>query len=82
MSDAPELEDAPAEALMGQVVDDFLSRLQRGERPEIEAYVQRHPQLATVLRQMLPALQLVQLSAADEARALGDTLPQGLSLAA
>ncbi len=51
--------DVSAEVLMGQVVKEFLDRLHRGERPEIEGYVRRYPQLASVLRQMLPALELM-----------------------
>jgi eukaryotic-like serine/threonine-protein kinase len=48
-----------AEVLMGQVVEEFLDSLNRGEQPEVESYVRRYPQLADVLRQMLPALQLM-----------------------
>jgi serine/threonine protein kinase/Flp pilus assembly protein TadD len=69
MSNGLELHGASAEALMGHVVDDFLERLGRGERPEVEEYARQHPQLATVLRQMLPALQVMHLSAADRAPA-------------
>src|SRR5262245_30311321 len=69
MSETSGLEDPAVEALMGQVVDDFLERLRRGERPEIEDYVRRHPPLATVLRQMLPALELVQQAPGEDAGA-------------
>jgi serine/threonine protein kinase len=65
MSDSVKLEDASAEALMGALVDEWLDRLQRGERPEVEEYAQRHPRLAAVLRQMLPALELLHPSAPD-----------------
>src|SRR5215813_1976782 len=65
MNDALQLEDAAAEALMGQIVDEFLERQERGERPEYEEYARRYPQLAAVLRQMLPALGLLRGSAAD-----------------
>jgi eukaryotic-like serine/threonine-protein kinase len=67
MRDTSGLENPAVEALMGQVVDDFLERLRRGERPEIEDYVRRHPPLATVLRQMLPALELVQQAPGEDA---------------
>ncbi|HEV3261990.1 MAG TPA: hypothetical protein VG013_34385, partial [Gemmataceae bacterium] len=69
MSNALNIHDASAETLMGQIVDAFLERLRRGERPEVEEYAQRYPQLATVLRQMLPALQAIHLSAAERPRA-------------
>src|SRR5262245_53744787 len=38
-----------AESLMAQVADEYLERLERGERPDVEDYVQRHPQIATFL---------------------------------
>jgi serine/threonine protein kinase len=69
MSHSLKTGDASAEALMGEIVDAFLERLGRGERPEVEEYVRRYPQLATVLRQMLPALQVIHVSASDQVRA-------------
>jgi tetratricopeptide (TPR) repeat protein len=51
-----------AEALMGEIVDEFLDRLARGQRPDVEEYALRHQHLATVLRSLLPALQIVQSS--------------------
>jgi serine/threonine protein kinase/tetratricopeptide (TPR) repeat protein len=75
-----EAPDVSAEVLMGQVAEEFLDRLNRGERPEAESYVQRYPQLAGVLRQMLPALELMRapaegLSAPDEFSAAPPLLP-------
>jgi serine/threonine protein kinase/Flp pilus assembly protein TadD len=69
MSDALQVHDASAEALMGEIVDAFLERLGRGERPDVEEYAGRYPQLAAVLRQMLPALQAVHLSGPGRSRA-------------
>jgi tetratricopeptide (TPR) repeat protein len=80
MSDIVGSEKLATEDLLGQVVDDFLDRLHRGERPEINEYVQRYPQLARVLRQTLPALQLMQPSGAAgaEAGSFGNELhPEG-----
>src|SRR5262249_52590703 len=77
MSDALELEDAAAEALMGEVVDDFLARLGRGERPDPEEYARAYPQLAAVLRQMLPTLLLMHGSAAGHP-ALAAPSPSGV----
>src|SRR5262245_15366779 len=58
-------DDASAERLMGQVVEEFLDRLNAGEQPEVESYARRYPQLADVLRQMLPALQVMRLPSED-----------------
>jgi serine/threonine protein kinase/Flp pilus assembly protein TadD len=73
MTEVPKTQDAAAECLMGEIVDEFLERLGRGERPDVEDYAQHFPQLAVVLRQMLPALQVIHLSAADPRRAAENT---------
>ena len=48
-------EAAGAESLVSRLTDEFLDRLDRGERPEVEEYAARHPDLAAILRQVLPA---------------------------
>ncbi len=65
MNEPLKLGDTAVEALMGAIVDEFLERLDRGERPEADEYARRYPQLATVLGQMLPALGLLRGSAPD-----------------
>jgi hypothetical protein len=47
---------AAVEALVGQVADEFTQRLNRGERPSIEEYAAKHPEMAEVLRQVLKGL--------------------------
>src|SRR6266404_4172111 len=53
------------EALIGQVADEFTERLKNDEQPEIEEYAQRYPRIASVLRQVLPALQVMGGGATD-----------------
>jgi serine/threonine protein kinase/WD40 repeat protein/tetratricopeptide (TPR) repeat protein len=48
-----------AESVLGEILDEFLERERRGEEPDIEEYAQRYPEMADVLRQMLPTLQLM-----------------------
>jgi serine/threonine protein kinase len=50
-----------AEALVGQVADEFLQRLNCGEQPDIDEYARRHPEIDSVLRQVLAALELVRI---------------------
>jgi serine/threonine protein kinase len=50
---------ASVEVLVGQVADEFTQRLNRGERPSVEEYVAKHPEIAEVLREVLPALGLL-----------------------
>jgi serine/threonine protein kinase/Flp pilus assembly protein TadD len=53
---------------MGAIVDEFLERLGSGERPDVEEYARRYPELASTLRQMLPALLAVHSASADPRR--------------
>src|SRR5262249_19018778 len=65
MNDASvEADDLSVEVLIGKVADEFTQRLNRGEQPHIEEYALRYPQVAALLREVLPALQLIRLPAA------------------
>jgi tetratricopeptide (TPR) repeat protein len=57
--------DESVEALVGRVADEFTQRLNRGERPSVEEFAARHPRIATLLRQVLPALQLLRTPGVD-----------------
>jgi eukaryotic-like serine/threonine-protein kinase len=59
MSEASAGTDEGLESLVAQVADDFLDRLDRGERPDVGEYEARYPQLASVLPQVLPALRMM-----------------------
>jgi WD40 repeat protein/serine/threonine protein kinase len=52
----------PVEAL----ADDFVARFRRGERPSLTEYADRHPELAERIREVFPALVLI-----EEAGSLG-----------
>src|SRR5262249_31045977 len=56
-------------ALLDEIAEEIASRHRRGERPAIEEYVDRYPQLADALRQLLPALIEVE-HARDDLRAV------------
>jgi serine/threonine protein kinase/lipopolysaccharide biosynthesis regulator YciM len=59
MSERLESVNGSMDALLGQVADEFTDRINRGERPEVEEYARRYPEMAEVLRQVLPALQVM-----------------------
>src|SRR5262245_45310999 len=65
-------ESEELELLVGQAADDYTDRVNRGESVEVEEYAGRYPEIADILRQMLPSLGLVaKLSpAANERRVL------------
>ncbi len=55
----PVSESLSLDALVGRVVDEFIDRLDQGERPDVEEYARRHPEASAVIREVLQALQLV-----------------------
>jgi len=57
MSELPE--DDALETLLGQAADEFTESLNRGESPDIEAFARRYPQIAALVRDVLPALQII-----------------------
>jgi serine/threonine protein kinase len=50
-------------------------RVQRGERPDIEEYARRHPEIAGVLRQVLPALPALGSSTPPTSGGAADSAP-------
>src|SRR5688572_3487501 len=42
------------------VADDFLARYRRGERPSLTEYSKRHPELAEDIRELFPALAMME----------------------
>jgi eukaryotic-like serine/threonine-protein kinase len=81
MSRQLELGNGSLEARLGQVADEFTDRINRGERPEVEDYARRYPEMAGVLRQVLPALQVMGPGPAPTepggAEAAGEALASG-----
>ena len=51
--------------LIEQLVDSFASRHRAGDRPSIDEYTARHPALADKLRELLPAVALLERHAAS-----------------
>lgn len=64
--------DASLDALVGQVADEFTQRLNRGERPTVEEYVARYPEIADVLRQVLPTVAFLRQPEVGDAMAAND----------
>jgi serine/threonine protein kinase len=46
--------------IIDQLADSFVARLRAGERPSVEEYAQRHPELADGIRELLPALAMLE----------------------
>jgi hypothetical protein len=43
-------------ALIDEVAEEFAGRWRRGERPAMQEYIDRHPEIAEEIRELLPAL--------------------------
>ena len=57
-----------AEPILDQLdglADEFLTRLRRGERPDVEAYAADHPALAAEIRNLFPTLAAIEQLGAD-----------------
>jgi tetratricopeptide (TPR) repeat protein len=59
MNDALDAQSVSSESLLADAVDEFMEAVRRGESPKVEEYAARYPQVATLLRQVLPALQII-----------------------
>src|SRR5262245_31655297 len=42
--------------LLNRLADEFAARYRRGERPSLQEYIDRHPELADDIREVFPAL--------------------------
>lgn len=61
--------------LVDRLAEEFADRCRRGEQPSIREYLQRHPELADRLREVLPPVALIeQLKRGRPASPLGDDL--------
>ena len=56
---SPTPTESSLESLLGEVAGEFFDRMANGERPEIDEYVNRYPELADQIRGAFPALQVV-----------------------
>ncbi len=45
---------------LGPVMDEFVTRYRRGERPSVTEYAERHPDLADQIRELFPSLVLME----------------------
>src|SRR5262245_6479208 len=53
------------ESLVGQIADEFTRRHHRGEAPRLEEYTERYPELAGLLREILPAIEALSPARAE-----------------
>lgn len=66
------------ESQLGRIADEYADRLNRGERPDIEIYAERYPDLADTLRRVLPTIEVMCGFSTDGAPVTGDAVPHAL----
>lgn len=59
MIDTSSTQDRPLDDLVGRLADEFLERLRQGEKPSAEEYASRHPEVAELIRQVFPTLEVM-----------------------
>jgi hypothetical protein len=58
--------DASAADPLGQIADEFVEAIRRGQRPSVEEFARRYPQHADEIRDILPALGLMEQATSAE----------------
>jgi WD40 repeat protein/serine/threonine protein kinase len=62
--------------LLNRLADEFAERYRRGERPRLEEYIDRHPELADDIREFFPAMvEMEQVK--EERQAVSDLIARG-----
>jgi serine/threonine protein kinase len=66
--DSDNVASEAVDSLVAAVADEFMDRVRRGDRPAVEDYARQHPEIADLLRRVLPALEVLGLPTAPLAR--------------
>ncbi|MHC4971515.1 MAG: tetratricopeptide repeat protein [Planctomycetota bacterium] len=65
--------DLSRDSLVAEAADEYERLLEKGQRPDLDRFVRRYPQVADVLRRVLPALSVMEQGEAEQpGRELGD----------
>ena len=58
--------DVSRAEILGRVADEFYTLMDRGEKPDVDDYAKRYPEVADAIRRVLPALTLLDESNCDD----------------
>src|SRR5262249_31164338 len=73
----------PKSAVVLGLAEEFLERYRRGERPSLKEYIERHAELAAEIREVFPAMAMMEnIALADESLSGGPVGTSSLSLTA
>ena len=65
--------------ILADLVDRFSRECQEGKAPSIEDYARRHPELADEIRDVFPALELLERAGAPYAEVISGTLSERIA---
>src|SRR5213592_4265696 len=69
-------------AIVLELAEEFLERYRRGQRPSLKEYIDRHPELAAEIREVFPAMALMENIALADDSLDGEAAPSALPPAA
>jgi WD40 repeat protein/serine/threonine protein kinase len=62
-----DMSNAEQDALVLELAEEFLDRYRKGERPPLREYIERHPELAAEIKEVFPAMAMMEnIAVADE----------------
>lgn len=76
-TDERQFDDDVLADLVADVTEEFIERIERGESPDVEDYARKHPTIADILRNMLPALVAMKADAAGDCLSGADDVSTG-----
>jgi serine/threonine protein kinase len=74
---APDLDTQPGEELLAELADDSLRRHRAGEQPSVEEYAEGHPELAERIRELFPAVVVMEQPVFGDTADLGRPIEPG-----
>jgi len=66
---------ANLDELLDQIIDEVAERVRAGEKPTVGEYVERYPELAEELQDVLPSLCALEVAVAESTAGAGSSLP-------
>jgi hypothetical protein len=70
--------ESPSEVVL-ELAAEFIARYRGGERPSLREYIERHPELAAEIREVFPAMAMMEKIALNAASLEGAAAPVGAS---
>ena len=67
---APPAKSDDLDVLVGQVVEEYFQLVEQGQRPQLDEFAQRYPEISDLLKKVIPALQAAEQTSDASANAV------------